>query len=97
MDTNLLLAAVRQYDGMKKLAGWAAILALPTAVFGLHGMNFPGHARVELAYGYPAVMGAVACSGRPCSLTSAGVGVPIPSQNLKLRLPRARFHRGERR
>jgi magnesium transporter len=36
MDTNLLLAAVRQYDGMKKLAGWAAILALPTAVFGLH-------------------------------------------------------------
>jgi hypothetical protein len=35
--------------------------------------------------------------GRECSLTSTGAGVPIPAQNLQLRLSRARFHRGERR
>ena len=56
METNLLLASVRQNDVMKKLAGWAAILAMPTAVFGLYGMNFQDMPELRLPYGYPAVM-----------------------------------------
>jgi magnesium transporter len=61
METNLLLASVRQNDVMKKLAGWAAILAVPTAVFGLYGMNFQEMPELHSPYGYPAVMAAVAC------------------------------------
>ena len=60
METNLLLASVRQNDVMKKLAGWAAILAVPTAVFGLYGMNFEAMPELRSPYGYPAVMAAVA-------------------------------------
>jgi magnesium transporter len=60
METNLLLASVRQNDVMKKLAGWAAILAVPTAVFGLYGMNFEAMPEVRSPYGYPAVLVAVA-------------------------------------
>ncbi len=59
METNLLLASVQQNDVMKKLAGWAAILAMPTAVFGLYGMNFQDMPELRLPYGYPAVMLAV--------------------------------------
>jgi magnesium transporter len=60
METNLLLASIRQNDVMKKLAGWAAILAVPTAVFGLYGMNFQDMPEVQSPYGYPAVLGVVA-------------------------------------
>jgi magnesium transporter len=60
METNLLLASVRQNDVMKKLAGWAAILAVPTAVFGLYGMNFNDMPELHSPYGYPVVMAAVA-------------------------------------
>jgi magnesium transporter len=60
METNLLLASVRQNDVMKKLAGWAAILAVPTAVFGLYGMNFEAMPEVRSPYGYPAVLAVVA-------------------------------------
>ncbi len=61
METHLLLASVRQNDVMKKLAGWAAILAVPTAVFGLYGMNFQQMPEVQSPYGYPAVLVAVSC------------------------------------
>ena len=60
METNLLLASVRQNDVMRKLAGWAAILAVPTAVFGLYGMNFQDMPELGSPYGYPAVMVVVA-------------------------------------
>lgn len=60
METNLLLASVRQNDVMKKLAGWAAILAVPTAVFGLYGMNFSDMPETSSPYGYPAVLMVVA-------------------------------------
>jgi magnesium transporter len=59
METSLLLASVRQNDVMKKLAGWAAILAVPTAVFGWYGMNFSNMPELGNPYGYPAVIGLV--------------------------------------
>jgi magnesium transporter len=60
METNLLLASVRQNDVMRKLAGWAAILAVPTAVFGLYGMNFQDMPELSSPFGYPAVLAVVA-------------------------------------
>jgi len=40
LEANLLLASVQQNDVTKQLAAWAAILAVPTAIAGIYGMNF---------------------------------------------------------
>lgn len=40
LEANLALVSVRQNDTMRKLAAWAAILALPTLAAGVYGMNF---------------------------------------------------------
>ena len=50
---NLLLASFRQNEVMKKLAGWAAILAVPTAVAGIYGMNFSSMPELQWRFGYP--------------------------------------------
>jgi magnesium transporter len=48
MDTNLSLADVRLNTVMKKLASWAAVIAVPTFITGFMGMNvpYPGFASV---------------------------------------------------
>lgn len=40
-ETHLALQNARLNDVMKKLAGWAAIIAVPTAITGWFGMNVP--------------------------------------------------------
>ena len=42
---------------MKKLAGWAAIIAVPTMIAGVYGMNFRFMPELGWAFGYPLVMG----------------------------------------
>jgi magnesium transporter len=44
---------------MKKLAGWAAILAVPTAIAGIYGMNFEHMPELKWEMGYPAVLVAI--------------------------------------
>jgi magnesium transporter len=59
-EATLLLASARQNDIVKKLAGWAAILAVPTAIAGIYGMNFKIMPELDWRFGYPAVMGTIA-------------------------------------
>ena len=40
LEANLSLIAVAQNEAMKRLAGWAAIIAVPTMIAGIYGMNF---------------------------------------------------------
>jgi len=56
LEAHLSLTAVSQNDAMKKLAGWAAIIAVPTMVAGVYGMNFKFMPELEWRYGYPGVM-----------------------------------------
>jgi magnesium transporter len=56
LEAHLSLTAVAQNDAMKKLAGWAAIIGVPTMVAGIYGMNFKYMPELEWPYGYPAVM-----------------------------------------
>ena len=56
LEVNLLLASVDQSEITKKLASWAAILAVPTAVAGIYGMNFADMPELQWPYGYPVVM-----------------------------------------
>ncbi len=54
-ETNLSLQDARLNTVMKKLTGWAAIIAVPTAVTGWYGMNVP----------YPASISRGVCSSAP--------------------------------
>lgn len=55
-----LLEQQRQSAITRKLAAWAAILAVPTAVAGIYGMNFEHMPELHWAWGYPGVLMAIA-------------------------------------
>jgi magnesium transporter len=57
LEAKLSLVTVGQNDVMKKLAGWAAILAVPTMIAGIYGMNFDVMPELRWRHGYGAVMG----------------------------------------
>lgn len=63
MQVNLALASVEQNEAVRRLAGWGAILAIPTVVFSMYGMNFKEMPELSWHYAYPTVLGltAVAC------------------------------------
>ena len=46
----------RQSDITRKLAAWAAILAVPTAIAGIYGMNFKHMPELDNPLGYPAII-----------------------------------------
>lgn len=55
-----LLEQQRQGAITRKLAAWAAILAVPTAVAGIYGMNFDVMPELRWRYGYYMVLGVIA-------------------------------------
>ncbi|NTV94045.1 MAG: magnesium and cobalt transport protein CorA [Thiobacillus sp.] len=65
MHVSLATLSLRQNESVQKLAGWGAILAIPTLVFSLYGMNFHVMPELALPWGYPAVLLATgaACYG----------------------------------
>lgn len=56
MQVHLAFETVRQNDVVKKLAGWGAILAIPTMVFSWYGMNFKHMPELDGTYSYPLAM-----------------------------------------
>jgi magnesium transporter len=59
-EAGLMIGQSHQTDITKKLAAWAAILAVPTAVAGIYGMNFKYMPELSWMYGYPLIMAAMA-------------------------------------
>jgi magnesium transporter len=59
-EVSNLLEQQRQGAITRKLAAWAAILATPTAIAGIYGMNFDHMPELRWTYGYPAVLGLIA-------------------------------------
>lgn len=57
IQVNLGIAAFGQNDIVKRLAGWGAILAIPTLIFSLYGMNFQTMPELHWHYGYHATLG----------------------------------------
>ncbi len=53
MQVNLALVANNQNEVVKRLAGWGAILAIPTVTFSLYGMNFAWMPELKWTPGYP--------------------------------------------
>jgi len=56
LEASLALVTVAQNEAMKRLAGWGAIVAVPTMIAGIYGMNFRVMPELEWRFGYPAVM-----------------------------------------
>lgn len=52
LEANLALISVRQNDTMQMLAAWAAILAIPTLVAGVFGMNFAAMPGAQDPFGF---------------------------------------------
>jgi len=53
LEANLSLISIRQNDIMKQLASWAGILAVPTLLVGIWGMNFDAMPELHFPFGYP--------------------------------------------
>ena len=52
MDTYMAVVNMGQNEVVRKLAAWAGILAVPTAVAGIYGMNFENMPELKMHYAY---------------------------------------------
>ncbi|AHG21878.2 magnesium transporter [Chania multitudinisentens RB-25] len=57
MHVNLALVTVKQNEVVKRLAGWGAILAIPTVIFSLYGMNFADMPELKFPWAYHTTLG----------------------------------------
>lgn len=55
-SVNLSLITLRESETMKRLAAYAALLAVPTMIAGIYGMNFEYMPELKWHYGYPLSM-----------------------------------------
>jgi magnesium transporter len=65
LNANLAQVSVRQNADMRRISAWVAIVAVPTMVAGVYGMNFEHMPELSWRYGYPMAIGImlVACVG----------------------------------
>ena len=59
MNTYTTMVTMGQNDVVRKLAAWAGIAAVPTAMAGIYGMNFEFMPELTWRYGYFAVIGLI--------------------------------------
>ena len=60
LSVNLSLVTLAQGEVVKRLAGWAALLAAPTLIASWYGMNFRFMPELDGRYAYPVLIGVVA-------------------------------------
>ncbi|TQM69390.1 magnesium transporter [Actinomadura hallensis] len=60
LAAHLALLGKRQNEDMRKISAWAAIIAVPTAIAGIYGMNFDHMPELHWTFGYPLVIGVMA-------------------------------------
>lgn len=56
IQVNLGMISLSETEVTKKLAAWAAIIAVPTMIAGVYGMNFKNMPELEWQWGYPAAV-----------------------------------------
>ncbi|NUP16780.1 MAG: magnesium/cobalt transporter CorA [Streptomyces sp.] len=63
LQAHLAQVTVAQNEDMRKITAWAAIIAVPTMVCGVYGMNFKYMPELGWTFGYPLVLAviSVAC------------------------------------
>ena len=53
LEANLALVSVGQNEVVKKISSWAAIIAVPTFIASVYGMNFEHMPELHTHFGYP--------------------------------------------
>jgi magnesium transporter len=56
MSVQLALSSAQENETTKRLAAYAALIAVPTLIAGLYGMNFEHMPELKWAFGYPAAL-----------------------------------------
>jgi magnesium transporter len=56
LEASLSMMSLSQNESMKRLTAWAAIIAVPTMVAGIYGMNFEFMPELHWRLGYPVVV-----------------------------------------
>ncbi|QIY70402.1 magnesium/cobalt transporter CorA [Streptomyces sp. RLB1-33] len=59
LQAHLAQVTVAQNEDMRKITAWAAVIAVPTMVCGLYGMNFDHMPELHWRFGYPIVIGVI--------------------------------------
>jgi magnesium transporter len=62
LEANLALVSVRQNEVVKQISSWAAIIAVPTFIASVYGMNFEHMPELHQRLGYPVALAAMAVS-----------------------------------
>jgi magnesium transporter len=65
LEANLTQVSVRQNEDMRKISAWVAIIAVPTMIAGIYGMNFEHMPELKWELGYPLALAVmlVLCTG----------------------------------
>jgi magnesium transporter len=56
LEANMAVIQVEQNEVVRKISGWAAIIAVPTFLASLYGMNFQHMPELDAKFGYPGVL-----------------------------------------
>jgi magnesium transporter len=56
LQANLAQVGVRQNEDMRRISAWVAIIAVPTAIAGIYGMNFTHMPELHYRAGYPGAL-----------------------------------------
>lgn len=59
LEANLAQVTMRQNDDVRRVSAMVAILAVPTMIAGIYGMNFEHMPELSWALGYPVAIGAM--------------------------------------
>jgi magnesium transporter len=62
LEANLAQVTARQNEDVRRISAWVAILAVPTMIAAIYGMNFDFMPELDEPWGYPAVLGLMACA-----------------------------------
>ena len=62
LQANLTQVTIVQNSDMRKISAWVAIVAVPTMIAGIYGMNFEHMPELEWRLGYPAVLLVIAAA-----------------------------------
>jgi magnesium transporter len=62
LQAHLAQVTVAQNEDMRKITAWAAIIAVPTMVCGVYGMNFAHMPELRWRFGYPLALAVMAAA-----------------------------------
>ena len=60
MQAQIAQVGLRQNEDMRRISAWVAIVAVPTLIAGIYGMNFDHMPELHWEFGYPLALGAMA-------------------------------------